>query len=266
MEKVRSQSLEVKSIPITSDSGKKTVRFHEEVEQFAAIRKPYLEDGDCNDGFHYWKISYEPSFEYDRQYEEDPVEDLSTTNSLRRHVEQNIKILKDYHQQKMIEKLGSVPLKYHKDSPDSDLSDDGERTIVPSRAPYYNVPLCVSTLPKWMILGEGLDDEEEFDWLSPKSCTDWRPNVVLDIPGTTTNVNPLSTKLGVDERMNQDLKRVTWSDVLEIEPSPTDTDSSSEGSSFEDVTSEEGEYINICLVSEEGARPGKFRRTTDNVS
>lgn len=259
----RSKSVELDSRPFFGDAVKKRVEFREEVEQYAAVQTTYVDDNDHQDEFDHWTETYQSKFQYGESYD-DPVEDLlSTTQSLKRHVEQNIKMLENYRHRNTVEKLDPAPLKCPEDTSglDSSTSDRGKIANSPTRC--YNEPLRFSTLSEWTMLGEGFDEEEE-DWLEPSPYTIWKPTIESAITSQipikpTQNTHKLSeVQINIDDQMKEELTALMRCEELYLEPSSSDT-SESHSSGSEDVEHDDLAYVSIQDFPEERSEVREIR-------
>jgi hypothetical protein len=259
----RSKSVELNSRPFFSDTAKKRVEFREDVEQYAAVQTTHLDNNDYQDEFDHWTETYQSKFQYGESYD-DPVEDiLSTTQSLKHHVEQNIKMLENCHRQNTVEKLDPVPLKTPKDSSGLDSSNDDRGKIANSLNLCYNEPLRFSTLSEWTMLGEGFDDEEE-DWLEPSPYTIWKPTIesaiISQMPTkSTSNTHKRnSAQINIDDQMKEELTALMRCEELYLDPSSSDT-SESHSSGSEDVEHDDLAYVSIQDFPEERSEVREIR-------
>jgi hypothetical protein len=260
----RSKSVEVESMSFFGNAVKKRVGFREEADQYAAVQKAHADENDCQDGLDHWIETYQSKLEHGGIYD-NPVEELiSTTQSLRHHVEQNIKILGNYSQQKTMEKLAGAPLKYLKSTASSESSSGDRSKIanIPTRC--YNEPLRFSTLSEWTLLGEDFDEEE--DWIEQAPYTTLKPNAESDIAsGIRTRPsqdNLFKEKVGdvqidVDDQ-ERELTALMTSEDLYLDPSSSDT-SESHSSSSEDIESGDLAYVSICDFPEERSEVREIR-------
>lgn len=278
--KFRSKSVELDSEPFYGNSIKKRVEFREEVEQYAAIQTSDHDSDECKDELDHWVSTYTSKFEYDSQ---DPVEDLlSTTQSLRHHVEQNIKILENYRtppplpprHQKIVEKLPPAPLKGPKD-PFSNSPIEGKATSSPTR--HHNEPLRFSALSEWTLLGGDsfFDEEEEADWLEPKSerYMNWKPTIPTPSEADITSQKPTrpsrpSVEVTIGDQMKDELTELmrceelyldrpalssAFSDSSSSEPSSA-SDTNSSGSSDEVTERDELNHVVVRDVDEDATQ------------
>jgi hypothetical protein len=242
----RSKGVELESRPFYGDTTKKRVVFREEVEQYAAVEISHIDEDD-KDELDHWTETYSSNYSYD-----DPVEDLlSTTQSLRHHVEQNIKILSSFRTptslppRKTLEQLPPAPLKQPKEDVNLDSPQSSKATSSPTR--HHNEPLRFSTLSEWTLLGGDSFFDEEEDWLSPAAApyVDWKPTIPLPASADITSQplhRPLRNEISLSEEMRDELTALMRCEELYLEtpsssfsePSSASTsDTNSSGSSDE---------------------------------
>jgi hypothetical protein len=243
--KFRSKSVELDSRPFYGETVKKRVLFREEVEQYAAVQISHLDDN-SKDELDHWTETYQSKFEYDEAYS-DPVEDLlSMTQSLRHHVEQNIKILENHRTPpplppRTVEELAPAPLKFPKNPGSDSTSPEGKVTSSPTS--YHNEPLRFSTLSEWTMLGGDSSFDEEEDWLEPVSApyTNWKPTIPTEEDTTSqTSTHPppsifqkSTLKLGdVEEEIKDELTALMRCEELYLsQPSSSFSESSTSDTS-----------------------------------
>jgi len=188
---------------------------------------------------------------------------LSTTKSLKHNVEQNIKMLENYRQQKTVEMLDPTPLKCPKNSSglDSPNNDRGEIANSPTR---YNEPLSFSALSEWTMLGEGFDEDED-DWLEPAPYKTWKPTIESEITsqipiGPTQNSlvkdKLRDVQMSIDDQMKEELTALMRCEELYLDPSSSDT-SESHSSGSEDV--DDLAYVSIQDFPEERSEVRELR-------
>jgi hypothetical protein len=268
LRKFRSKSVELDSCPFYGSPAKKRVEFREDLEEYAAIQTSHHDD-ERKDKIGHWTETYESNFLYESN---DPVEDLlSTTHSLRRHVEQNIKILENYRARsalsQTVEKFVPPPLKGPR-NPESDSPMQGKATSSPTR--HHNEPLRFSALSEWTLLsGDSFFDEEE-DWLEPASApyTNWKPTIPADmditsqIQGPTRPARP-NIEVDIDNRMKDELTALMRYEGLYLEP-PSSTfsepssssDTNSSGSSSDELERDNMNHVIVRDLEEDESREG----------
>jgi hypothetical protein len=257
MKTSRSKSVETESRPSFGNAVKKRVGFREEVEHYAAVQKVYADHNEPQDELDHWTEMHQSKFDYGKIYD-DPVEDLlSTTKSFRHHVEQNIKMLESYRQQKPAEKLGPGPIKPLKDTADTASSGDDRVKIPNSSTRYFDKSLRFSSLSEWTLLGEGFDEEE--DWIEPTPCSTWRPNAESDITSHIRNESKqdiipreklADVQINIGDQTKEELTALMRYEELDLDPSSSDT-SETHSSGSEDVEGDGLAYVSICDFPEE---------------
>ncbi|KAE9382168.1 hypothetical protein N431DRAFT_440949 [Stipitochalara longipes BDJ] len=268
--KFRSKSVELDSRPYYGDTTKKRVVFREEVEQYAAAQTSHVDEDD-KDELDYWTETYSSNYSYD-----DPVEDLlSKTQSLRHHVEQNIKILENYRTppplppRKVLEKLPPAPLKRPKDNPSEESPQSGKVTSSPTR--HHNEPLRFSTLSEWTLLGGDSFFDEEEDWLEPATApyTNWKPTIPdsADITSETPSrpARP-NIEVNLEEEMRDELTALMRCEELYLEPSSSSfsepssaSDTNSSGSSDDPTERDDLNHVIVRDLEEDESRKGGIK-------
>jgi hypothetical protein len=268
LRKFRSKSVELDSYPFYGSPAKKRVEFREDVEEYAG-KHTSRHDDESKDELGHWTETYESNFLYDSN---DPVEDLlSTTHSLHRHVEQNIKILENYRTRsalsprtKTVEKLAPAPLKGPR-NPDSDSPIQGKATSSPTR--HHNEPLRFSSLSEWTLLGGDSFFDEDEDWLEPASApyTNWKPTIPADMDITTQIHVPArpNIEVDIDDGMKDELTALMRCEELYLEP-PSSTfsepssssDTNSSGSSSDEFERDNMNHVIVRDLEDDEGREG----------
>jgi hypothetical protein len=268
LRKFRSKSVELDSCPFYGSPAKKRVEFREDVEEYAAVQTSHHDDESKDEIDHRTEI-YESNFLYDSN---DPVEDLlSTTHSLRRHVEQNIKILENYRARsalsQTVEKLAPAPLKGLRNS-ESDSPIQGKATASPTR--HYNEPLRFSAPSEWTLLGGDSFFDEEEDWLEPASApyTNWKSTIPANMDITSqiqAPVRPTRPNIDVDinDGMKDELTALMRCEELYLEPpsstfseSSSSSDTNSSGSSSDEFERDNMNHVIVRDLEEDEGREG----------
>jgi hypothetical protein len=269
--KSRSKSVELDSPTFYGSPIKKRVEFREEVEQYAAVQVSHL-DEESKDELDHWTETYQSKFSYDSH---DPVEELlSTTHSLRHHVEQNIKILENYRtppiplRAKTVEKLAPATLKGPK-NPESDSPIQGKATSSPTR--HHNEPLRFSALSEWTLLGGDSFFDEDDDWLEPASApyTNWKPTIPADVDTTSQRQVPTrparpNVEVDIDDGMKDELTALMRCEELYLEPSSSAfsepssaSDTNSSGSSSDELERDDLNHVIVRDLEEDESRDGE---------